>query len=164
MRIWVLGPVILYTALLRAGVNDRGVVPGTPFHRYTTEDRSVGTVTFYLSEPQTQRPAPLAVFVQGTGCSSHFYRQDAQIHQRAAALLYAAVRGRARVLAVEKPGVQFLDNQPDAADAKTCRPEFLAGHTLDRWTETIVASIEAAQHLPPRLLLEELRSGGLRVG
>jgi dipeptidyl aminopeptidase/acylaminoacyl peptidase len=49
---------------------------------------------------------------------------------------------------VEKPGVQFLDTQPVAADAKTCRAEFLADYTLERWTETIVAAIGAAQELP----------------
>jgi predicted esterase len=54
----------------------------------------------------------------------------------------------ARVLVVEKPGVAFLDRQADPEDAKTCRPEFLAEHTLDRWTEAIVVSIKAAQELP----------------
>jgi dienelactone hydrolase len=147
---WVLACHLLAASAIAAPASpdDRGPVPNTPFHRYTTVDSLGRTITFYLSEAQERAPAPLAVFVQGTGCASHFYREGGQIHQRSVALLYLAMRGRARVLAVEKPGVEFLDEQPDAADAKTCRPQFLAEHTLDRWTEAIVASIRAAQDLP----------------
>ncbi len=91
---------------------------------------------------------PLAVFVQGSGCSSLFHREGERIMQGAFGLLLDATRGRSRVLVVEKPGVQFLDKQTDPADAKTCRPEFLAEHTLDRWTAAIIASIKAAHQLP----------------
>ena len=140
--------LIFSMGLASAAVTDGGVVSGTPFHRYSTEDRFGRTITFYLSEASTEQAAPLAVFVQGTGCSSHFQRQGDRILQGAQKLLNDVGRGRIRVLAVEKPGVQFLDQQPDASDARTCRPEFLAEHTLDRWTEAIVASIRAAQGLP----------------
>lgn len=68
--------------------------------------------------------------------------------QGAHSLLHQAGRGRVRVLIVEKPGVQFLDRQPDPADASTCNPAFLAEHTLDRWAEAIAASIRAAHELP----------------
>lgn len=86
--------------------------------------------------------------MQGTGCSSHFQRRGDRIAQGAHALVYDAARGGARVLAVEKPGVEFLDEQADAGNARTCRPEFLAEHTLDRWAEAIAASVKAAQELP----------------
>jgi predicted esterase len=142
------GSFIFYATLLNGAITDGGAVSGTPFHRYSTEDRFGRTITFYLSASSAESPAPLAVFVQGTGCSSHFQRQGERIFQGAQALLNDVAHGRARILAVEKPGVQFLDTQPDAADAKTCRQEFLAEHTLDRWTEAIVASIKAAQGLP----------------
>ena len=68
--------------------------------------------------------------------------------QGAFVLLLDSLRGRARVLVVEKPGVQFLHKQADAEDAKTCRPEFLAEHTLDRWSEAIIASLKAAHEVP----------------
>jgi predicted esterase len=142
------GPFVLYATLLHGAVTDGGAVPGTAFHRYSTQDRFGRTITFYLSASSAERPAPLAVFVQGTGCASHFQREGERILQGAHTLLNDAAHGRARILAVEKPGVQFLDTPPDASDAKTCRQEFLVEHTLDRWTEAIVASIRAAQGLP----------------
>lgn len=49
---------------------------------------------------------------------------------------------------MEKPGVEFLDEQTDSGNAATCRPEFLTEHALDRWTEAIAASIKAARELP----------------
>jgi dienelactone hydrolase len=142
------GPLIFCASLLNGAITDGGAVPGTPFHRYSTQDRFGRTITFYLSASSAEHPAPLAVFVQGTGCSSHFERQGQRIAQGTIKLLNDVARGRARILAVEKPGVQFLDTQPDAADARTCPQEFLVEHTLDRWTEAIVASIGAAQGLP----------------
>jgi predicted esterase len=148
MRSWLLGFLIFNAALFGAAATDGGAVPGTPFHRYSTPDRFGRTITFYLSEAQSQTAAPLAVFVQGTGCFSHFFQQGDKLGQHSAALLNAVARGRARVLAVEKPGVRFLDTQPDLADAATCRPEFLVEHTLERWSEAIAASIRAAQELP----------------
>ena len=148
VRPWILGLFLLSAALVDAAVNDGGAVPGTAFRRYSAKDQFGRTITFYLSESAPERSIPLVVFVQGTGCSSLFHSQNGRIMQGAFVLLLDSVRGRARVLVVEKPGVQFLDKQADAEDAKTCRPEFLAEHTLDRWTEAIIASIKAADELP----------------
>ncbi|MFZ0913351.1 MAG: hypothetical protein WBQ76_07200 [Candidatus Korobacteraceae bacterium] len=148
MRLWILGLLLLSATLVDAAVNDGGAVPGTAFHRYSTKDQLGRTITFYLSEGAAERSIPLLVFVQGTGCTSLFQRQNGRIMQGAFVLLLDVTRGRSRVLVVEKPGVEFLDRQADPGDAKTCRPEFLAEHTLDRWTEAIVASINAAHQLP----------------
>jgi hypothetical protein len=97
---------------------------------------------------------PLAVFVQGTGCESHFWRDGGKLRACALTLLYDAARGRARVLAVEKPGVRFLDRQHDAANARNCRAEVLAEHTLDLWAEAISTAIKAAQELPGSIARE----------
>ena len=148
MRMRLIGTLIFYATLLNGAIVDGGVVPGTAFHRYSTEDRFRRTIAFYLSASSAEGPAPLAVFVQGTGCSSHFERRGGRIAQGTIKLLNDVARGRARILAVEKPGVQFLDTQPDAADARTYQQEFLVEHTLDRWTEAVVASIGAAHGLP----------------
>ena len=142
------GPLIFLASLLNAAATDSGAVPGTAFRRYSTQDRFGRTITFYLSASSAEGPAPLAVFVQGSGCSSHFEREGERITQGTIRLLNDVARGRARVLAVEKPGVQFLDTPPDSTGPETCRQEFWAEHTLDRWTEAIVASIGAAQGLP----------------
>jgi len=132
-----------------------------PFRRYVAEGRDGKRITFYLSTPQAtsqatplatqQAPShavPLIVWVQGTGCSSQFVSVGGRMSRGFQGVLYSVARGRARVLAVEKPGVEFLDNPPDDGDAHVCRPEFLAGYTLDRWATTIADAIQAAQKLP----------------
>jgi dienelactone hydrolase len=121
-------------------------IPGTPFRRFFTEDRFGRRVSFFLSRPDAVPGAlPVVVWVQGTGCSSLFGRAGDRITVRAQALVHDVVRGRALVLAVEKPGVEFLDQQPDPSNSRTCRPDFLREHTLDRWAEAIAASIKAVR-------------------
>ncbi len=131
------------------GSAGQDIIPGTPFHSYFTQDRLGRPIHFFLGgEASASHAVPLVVWVQGTGCSSVFGHTGDRITQGPQILLHDAVRGRARVLAVDKPGVVFLDKQADAADSTTCRPEFLKEHTLDRWAEAIVSAIRAAYKLP----------------
>jgi pimeloyl-ACP methyl ester carboxylesterase len=137
--------VLVFAAGCQAqGIDGGQAVPGTAFRRHVTEDRLGRRIDFFVSRPDTAGARlPVVVWVQGSGCSSLFGRADDRITVRSQALVHEVVRGRAAVVAVEKPGVHFLDQPPDPADSRTCRPEFLREHTLDRWTEAIVASIKA---------------------
>jgi predicted esterase len=120
-----------------------------PFRRYVAEGRDGQPITFYLSiEPAPSHPVPLIVWVQGTGCSSQFVSVGGRMSRGLQGVLYSVARGRARVLAVEKPGVEFLDDPPDDGDARACRPGFRAEFTLDRWATTIADAIQEAQKLP----------------
>ena len=120
-----------------------------PFRRYVAEGRDGKRITFYLSTQQApSHPVPLIVWVQGTGCSSQFVSVGGRMSRGLQGILYSVAGGRARILAVEKPGVEFLDDHPDDADASACRPEFRAEFTLDRWATTIADAIQAAQKLP----------------
>ena len=120
-----------------------------PFRRYVAEGRDGERISFYLSTQQVPSgPVPLIVWVQGTGCSSQFVSVGGRMSRGLQGVLYSVARGRARVLAVEKPGVEFLDDPPDDGDARACRPEFRAEYTLDRWAATIADAIQAAQKLP----------------
>jgi dienelactone hydrolase len=120
-----------------------------PFRRYVAEGREGQRITFYLSTQQApSHPVPLIVWIQGTGCSSQFVSIDRRMSRGLQGVLYSVARGRARILAVEKPGVEFLDDHPDDGDASACRPEFRAEFTLDRWAATIADAIQAAQALP----------------
>lgn len=120
-----------------------------PFRRYVAEGKDGKRITFYLSTQQApSHPVPLIVWIQGTGCSSQFVSDGTRLSRGMQGVLYAAARERARILAVEKPGVEFLDYPPDDSDARACRPEFLAEYTLDRWATTIADAIQAAQKLP----------------
>jgi dienelactone hydrolase len=120
-----------------------------PFRRYVAQGRDGRRITFYLSTQQAPaHPVPLVVWVQGTGCSSQFVVAGGRMSGGLQGVLYSVAAGRARILAVEKPGVEFLDFPPDDADAHACRPEFLAQYTLDRWATTIADAIQAARKLP----------------
>jgi dienelactone hydrolase len=120
-----------------------------PFRRYVVDGRDGHRITFYLSTQEApSHPVPLIVWVQGTGCSSQYVRVGEKLSRGLQGILNSVAGGQARVLAVEKPGVEFLDDPPDDGDAHACRPEFLAEFTLDRWATTIADAIQAAQKLP----------------
>jgi predicted esterase len=120
-----------------------------PFRRYVIKGRDGKPITYYLSTQEApSNPAPLIVWVQGTGCSSQFVSIGGRMSRGLQGILYSLARGRARILAVEKPGVEFLDDHSDDGDASTCRPEFRDAFTLDRWVATIADAIQAAQKLP----------------
>lgn len=125
------------------------IVEGRPFRMYSTTDRLGRTIRFYISEPpMPARVLPLVVYVQGTGCSSHFTKRGANILKGVESLMYDVFLGQARVLIVEKPGVRFLDDQGELNMQESCRPEFFFEHTLERWAEAIVAAIRSAHSLP----------------
>ncbi|GJM18109.1 MAG: hypothetical protein DHS20C14_03220 [Phycisphaeraceae bacterium] len=121
-------------------------IPAQPYWRYETTDALDRTVTFFVSEPPgSDADLPLLVYVQGSGCSSHF----AQINGRIASttghsLVEQTARGRARVLLVEKPGVEYLDAPQSPGSAEHASDAFKQEHTLDRWATAVVGAIHAA--------------------
>ena len=126
-----------------------GLVNGQPFREYSTVDKLTRNITFYVSEPQApDENVPLVVYVQGTGCTSHFLRRDRRVFTGVQSLVHKTFRGRARVAIVEKPGVEPFDDQGERSMQEFCRPEFFYEHTLDRWSEAIAAAIRSAQTLP----------------
>ncbi len=130
---------------------DTARVPRQPYDRYFTRDKYGRTITFYLSEDPTEATLPLIVYVHGSGCSSLFRKRgetdptEAVAGQAGHNTFTDAVRGRARLLIVEKPGVSYLD---EGGDVHNASQEFREQHTLDRWGEAVGAAIEAARKLP----------------
>ena len=125
------------------------LIDGQPFRSYSTVDKLSRNVTFYVSEPRIpDEQLPLVVYVQGTGCSSHFTMRGGRVFQGIHGLLYDTFRGRARVAMVEKPGVEPFDDQGKRSMQDSCRSEFFYEHTLDRWSEAIAAAIQSAHSLP----------------
>ncbi len=137
---------LLFGTVLAAG--EDYPVGDKPFRRYVVAGGDGQQITFYLSTRQAPGSVPLIVWVQGTGCSSQFVSVGGRMSRGLQGVLYSVARGRARILAVEKPGVEFLDDPADDSDARNCRPEFRAKYTLDRWAATIADAIQAAQKLP----------------
>ena len=124
---------------------------GVPFQRYTTSDALGRTITFYLSLPansQGDAKLPVALIIPGSGCQSLFQKRGEQISGGQQTLLCRVCKGRVRVLAVEKPGVKFLDAPARPGSAEGSAEEFRAEHTLPRWAEANVAALRAVWTLP----------------
>lgn len=122
---------------------------GTPFDRYATTDKLGRTITFYVSHPPADgKPRPIVLFVQGSGASSVFRTREGKTSGGLQNLVRDAANGRARVLVVEKPGVQFGDDPANPGSAINARPEFRHEHTLPRWVEAVAAAVRAAHTLP----------------
>jgi|SRR5579864_2872590 len=128
--------------------------PGIAYTRYFTSDRFDRRITFYIDGKQDER-LPLVVSVLGSGAFSNFIRRGDQIldAHRTVRELFA---GKAHILIVEKPGVEFLEQHPNPGTATEGSLEFRRQHTLERWSEAVSAALRAARSLPlsdPRLCL-----------
>lgn len=124
---------------------------GVPFQRWTTPDRFGRTITFYLSVPRDSlagRALPLVLVIDGSGSQSVWTRVGERLGGSHQNLMLRAARGRARVLIVEKPGVAFAVQPKQPGSAEEASPEFLAEHTLERWSEANAAALRATLALP----------------
>lgn len=123
-------------------------IPGTPFSRERTVDALGRTVTYYLSDGDVTRP--LALLIQGSGCNALFRPIPAGGYT--AVGYHNVLRGigghRYRVLAVEKPGARFINDQPIGGNAEDCPKAFLEEHTVDRWATALSAAMAAARRAP----------------
>lgn len=148
-RFLVVAALVLQPWLSAEAQTESGrLVNGQSFREYSTIDKLGRKIRFYVSE--TQLPGnelPLVVYIQGTGCSSQFTRRNGQVHMGVHGLVYEALRGRARVAVVDKPGVEPFDDPGEQPMQESCRPEFFYEHTLARWSEAIAAAIQSAQTL-----------------
>lgn len=126
-----------------------GPVPGTRFEGHATQDALGRRIVFYLSTARAENERlPLAAFIQGSGCDSVFVRRGDRVAGRLQNIPLEAAGGRARALAVEKPGVAYLDESKRPGTAEGCSAAFLAEHTLPRWAEAVGAAVRAALSLP----------------
>lgn len=144
-----------------------GIVPQQPYQRFTTYDGHGRTVTFYISEePASSGPLPLVVYVHGSGARSHFVNDGGRTRgQNGHSTLADVVRGRARLVIVEKPGVNYGDASSGTGGAEDASIEFRFEHTLERWTEAVYAAVHAALRVhgvnPERVLAIGHSEGGI---
>jgi dienelactone hydrolase len=137
-----------------------------PFDRFATTDRFGREITFYLSESNVkQGPLPLVVYIQGSGCTSHFIKAQGRVVPAGGHIVVQEVAvDKARVLIVEKPGVKFLD-EARTDEEQSGSAEFRQEHTLERWAEAVEAAIRAAGQLqdvrPGKVLVIGHSEGGL---
>jgi predicted esterase len=116
-------------------------VPGTSFVIRNVSDEFGRAVRFYIDE---HRDKPLALIVQGSGCTPLFRRVDGRVRAGLPQLLAQAARARVNAVAVEKPGTIAYAPSPVHGTAEGCPPDFLAEHTLERWVAALRAALDAA--------------------
>jgi pimeloyl-ACP methyl ester carboxylesterase len=124
---------------------------GVPFERFIAKDSLGRTITAYLSKSpsgDTDQKLPVILVVSGSGCQSVWTRHEKGINSGLQGLVYQLVKGRARVLVVEKPGVKFLDTPKRVGGATEASREFLEEHTLPRWATANVAALQAVLARP----------------
>ena len=91
---------------------------------------------FYVDGSQNHAPSARRLGPGVMGPFRDFFRRGDQIldaHQAAR----EAFAGKAHVLIVEKPGVEFLEQHPNRGTAAEGSLEFHREHTLERWAESL---------------------------
>jgi len=119
---------------------------GIPFSRYTTIDTFGRRITFYLSDlPDSLQHAtrPVALVIEGSGAQSVWVKVGDRIGGSLQNLMRRAARHRVRVLVVEKPGVEFLEQRERPGGAEGSSATFRREHTLERWAEANAAALRA---------------------
>ncbi len=122
------------------------LVPG--FERMTCNDAYGRNITFYISPVTANEKKPVALIILGSGGQSIWMRVGDRIAGGLQNLFLNVAKEQYRVLVVEKPGVPFAFNPPQPGTAIDCPPEFLAEHTLERWSAANAAALKAAWALP----------------
>lgn len=117
------------------------------FERRRCTDEYGRAITYYVYEAGAECDR-LVIYVQGSGCHSLFVQNESGIHARQPGVLATVAQRRATVLAVEKPGVRFLDNPGKSGRSEQCRTRFLTEHTLERWSSAVAAAVRS--HLRDR--------------
>lgn len=122
-----------------------GPVPGTPFIRHIIRDDIGRSITYYVSRPRTT--APILMMIQGSGCASIINGQPGPVYSTLFNLVPFAAEGRFTVVAVEKPFAgETRTNTPGTANS--CKPEFNADFTAERWLQALQASLNDARKSP----------------
>ena len=124
-------------------------VLGVPFEQHETVDTFGRTIAWYLSpQPPGAGSLPVALWIGGSGGQSEFERHDSWIGSGFAGVLLDVVGTSARVMVVEKPGVEFGDRLDRPGTAIGASDRFLQEHTLPRWVEANRAALAAALARP----------------
>jgi dienelactone hydrolase len=127
-------------------VEDPQSPTGIPYTRYHTIDRFDRKIAFYINGNRNER-LPIVVSILGSGAYSNFIQREGRILD-AHRIDREVFGGKAHLLIIEKPGIEFLEEHPERGVATQGSPEFRREHTLERWAEAVSAALRAARQLP----------------
>ena len=84
-------------------------IPKQPFVKYIKKNTLKDNSTFYLSQSTVKESLPLVIFIQGSGNTSLYEKSnDRVIPQYGHMTWYDVSNNQFRVLVMEKPGVNYL--------------------------------------------------------
>src|SRR5215470_1496747 len=126
----------------RKGTNEPA---GIPYDGYFVSDRFGRQIHFFITNEQDKK-LPLVVSILGSGSDSNFLKRGDRVLDAHRALR-EVFKDRARVLIVEKPGVQFGEHPARPGTSEGSSEEFRREYTLDRWSEAMSAALRAARTL-----------------
>jgi predicted esterase len=107
-----------------------------PYNKYVVRQHNRNS-TFYLSEFDKDTALPLIIFVQGSGSASLFTQApsgNTTANYGHINLTYLA-KGKAKLLIVEKPGVNYLSK------GDSINPVFDQLFSLQSWTDEIIEAV-----------------------
>ena len=113
-------------------------VDRNPYFKHVLKENG-DSLTFYLSEFDEDKQLPLVVYIQGSGYHSLFRRDGKSIRPTSGHnTLYHISKGKARILIIEKPGVEFLD----VMHPKLRNLRFDTRFSLESWSSRIQKVID----------------------
>ena len=141
--------VIMAGGLWTASIAHAEVPPAPPYERMETVNSHGETVVYYVSHPD--KPAPLALVIQDSGCIPLFeLEEDGKYYGEIAAGMKRASNGRLALVAVEKPHTisrtQYLPREHWTSEG--CPTEFVERDTLDMRLEDLETVIQTVKTFP----------------
>ena len=110
-------------------------IPRQPFVKYVKKYGHRDSATFYLSETSVKTSLPLVIFIQGSGNTSLYAEDKGRITPQFGHMTwYDVCNNRYRVLVIEKPGVNYLQQDIE-------NPKFDKEFSLENWSNLIIETI-----------------------
>ncbi len=136
---------IFFVSAINAKPTERKVEELTaefPYIPLETTDSLGRKIDIYLTDLKIVDDRPLILFIQGSGCRSHFFKRNG-LSNGLLSLIRRANAEKAQILAVEKPGVELFDSAERSGTAD-CSENFKREQTGERWLEALSAGLRAA--------------------
>lgn len=132
------------------------------FEKYEIPEKSI----IYYLHPSSYSEAPLILYIQGSGCDSIFLKDaKGSVNGGQASLIASIAKGRASVLAVEKPTLKTYDQSSSDGNVADCSQQFRKEFNRDAWVKTLRLAINhVSKVIHPSKILVLGHSEGASMG